>query len=195
MKTELEKQHADMVSSLVKKGERLKEEIGAFQLDIWHAATGIATEAGELMERTLNIKPTLTKEDRENYIEELGDLEFYIEQLRRALSIERRHIHIKMEASFHNIVVLKVLNSVCRLCIDAGNILDLSKKVAIYNKPPDFKKYEKAIDVLELNMERLRSLLNINRDETLCANLNKLAVRYPNYKYSDTLAHERLDKK
>ena len=81
--------HAAMVAALHKPAITLWKELDAGKINSWHAATGIATEAGELLSsikaRVVYDKPL----DRINIIEELGDLEFYMEQLRQELQITR----------------------------------------------------------------------------------------------------------
>ena len=58
------------------------------QIDLLHAATGIATEALELLKATLNYI-AVGQLDFDNFIEELGDLEFYMEQARQNQQINR----------------------------------------------------------------------------------------------------------
>lgn len=81
--------HAAMVNELRKSGEDIVRQLSGAQADLWHAATGICTEAGELLgavkAHVIYNKPT----DLANMIEELGDLEFYMEQLRQRLHITR----------------------------------------------------------------------------------------------------------
>lgn len=81
--------HAEMVTALVKPGGELLLSLTAEKCDMWHAATGIVGEAGELIDaikkHVIYNKPL----DLENVIEELGDLEFYMEQLRQRLGIAR----------------------------------------------------------------------------------------------------------
>lgn len=51
--------------------------------DLLHAAVGIASEAGEILERVLEVVfcgEDITKDD--NAVEELGDMEFYLKQYR-----------------------------------------------------------------------------------------------------------------
>jgi hypothetical protein len=55
------------------------EAIEPRTVDLWHAATGVATECGELAEAMINA------EDHELLMEELGDLEFYLSGVRHRL--------------------------------------------------------------------------------------------------------------
>lgn len=59
------------------------------QADLLHMAVGIAGEAGELLEAILHHILYQQALDKENVVEELGDLEFYIEGFRNTLNIPR----------------------------------------------------------------------------------------------------------
>lgn len=81
--------HADMVTALAKPGEQIAQEINADDAHLMHMAIGISGEAGELLD-AIKKKVIYRKElDLENVIEELGDLEFYMEGLRQGLGITR----------------------------------------------------------------------------------------------------------
>lgn len=116
----IELEHQMMVYALVKPGETVLTSLSPDKADLWHGATGVCTEAGELLDAVKKTVIYNKQLDRDNVIEELGDLEFY--------------------------------------------------------------------------MQQVRSRLDITREETLKHNLNKLAVRYQNYKYTDQAAADRADK-
>lgn len=82
-------EHGDMVRALVKKPGDIIPQLTEDKVDLIHAIMGISGEAGELLDAikkaTIYDKPL----DRTNVVEELGDLEFYMEQLRQRLSITR----------------------------------------------------------------------------------------------------------
>jgi NTP pyrophosphatase (non-canonical NTP hydrolase) len=82
-------EHARMVALLVKPGDQIKEEMTAHDAHILHMAVGIIGEAGELIDaikkKVIYQKPL----DMLNVIEELGDIEFYLEGLRTALALNR----------------------------------------------------------------------------------------------------------
>lgn len=85
----MEIKHHEMVAALVKKPGAIIPQLTEEKVDLIHAIMGISGEAGELLDAikkaTIYDKPL----DRENVVEELGDLEFYIEQLRQRLGITR----------------------------------------------------------------------------------------------------------
>lgn len=81
--------HQEMVRLLMKQGSEVRRELSNCDADLWHAATGVSTEAGELLD-AIKKKVIYRKElDRQNIIEELGDLEFYLEAVRKNLDITR----------------------------------------------------------------------------------------------------------
>ena len=81
--------HADMVRGLCKAGVTIAAELTGHDAHLLHMAVGVSGESGELLDAvkkaTIYRKPL----DRENVIEELGDLEFYMEGLRQGLNITR----------------------------------------------------------------------------------------------------------
>lgn len=81
--------HPEMVATLVKPGEAILASITPKQCHELHMIIGISGEAGELLDA---LKKHIIYErdlDRENVIEELGDIEFYLEGLRQSLGITR----------------------------------------------------------------------------------------------------------
>lgn len=82
-------QHNEMVKALVKSGATIASEIDGDDAHMMHMAIGISGEAGELLD-AIKKRVIYRKElDRENVLEELGDLEFYLEGLRQQLGITR----------------------------------------------------------------------------------------------------------
>lgn len=78
------------VARLVKPGEDILATLTPARANAWHLASCIPSEAGELFDavkREVIYNKTL---DRANVIEELGDLEFYMEGLRQAYGITRQ---------------------------------------------------------------------------------------------------------
>lgn len=77
----------DMVAALVKPGEDIVQSLTTEKANVWHLATGVSGEAGELLDaikkHVIYNKPL----DHENVIEELGDMMFYMEGLMQALGI------------------------------------------------------------------------------------------------------------
>ena len=81
--------YGEMVKVLAKDGASILEEMSADQANMLHMAVGVSGESGELLDaikkNVIYQKPL----DRENVVEELGDMEFYMEGLRQGLGITR----------------------------------------------------------------------------------------------------------
>ena len=63
---------------------------------LMHAAVGVSGEAGELLDAVKKCWAYHKPIDRVNVVEELGDLEFYMEAVRQQLDISR------IECLYHN---------------------------------------------------------------------------------------------
>lgn len=85
----VDSQHTIMVAKLAKMPHIIQQEMSILDYDLMHMTMGICGEAGELLDaikkKIIYQKPL----DKENIIEELGDLEFYMKGLRASLSITR----------------------------------------------------------------------------------------------------------
>lgn len=81
--------HKEMVAKLGKSGREILEALNAEDCHLWHMATGIAGEAGELLDAVKKHVVYRRDVDVINVIEELGDLEFYMEGIRQALGLSR----------------------------------------------------------------------------------------------------------
>ncbi len=81
--------HEAMVRDLRKPGDQINAMLTPARVDLWHAVTGVVTEAGELMDAVKKIVIYNKEPDGANLREELGDLEFYLEQTRQACGITR----------------------------------------------------------------------------------------------------------
>lgn len=82
--------HAELVSALVKPGADIKQSLTPKNADLWHMATGVAGEAGELLDAVKKVAIYNKPIDLENVVEELGDLEFFMEGIRQNLGITRQ---------------------------------------------------------------------------------------------------------
>jgi NTP pyrophosphatase (non-canonical NTP hydrolase) len=84
--------HCKLVSKLKKSADEIHSSLDGKKCDLLHMAIGICTEASELLDA---VKKHVFYEkplDEDNVIEELGDLEFYMEGIRQTLSIDRAEI-------------------------------------------------------------------------------------------------------
>jgi NTP pyrophosphatase (non-canonical NTP hydrolase) len=81
--------HTDMVKGLAKDGEQIRQELKASDCHNIHMCMGLSGELGELIDaikKSIFYRKPL---DRANAVEELGDIEFYLEGLRQGLGITR----------------------------------------------------------------------------------------------------------
>jgi len=81
--------HDEMVKALMKTPEAILAELTLGKVAIWNSSSCIMGEAGELFDAVKKYVFYNKTLDLQNVIEELGDLEFYLEDLRRRLGIER----------------------------------------------------------------------------------------------------------
>lgn len=81
--------HCEMVAALAKPGHAIAVDLTAEDAHMMHMAIGISGEAGELLDAIKKRVIYRKNLDRENVIEELGDLEFYLEGLRQGIGVTR----------------------------------------------------------------------------------------------------------
>ncbi|ARK07441.1 nucleotide pyrophosphohydrolase domain protein [Sphingobium phage Lacusarx] len=177
--------HPDLVTFLAKPGDAILASLTAEKADAWHMASCIPGEAGELFE-PLNAHAQGFAFDRDNLIEELGDIEFYVQGLRAATGI----YYYETMASKIDIAMADFTD----LPKAAADVFDVTKKWVIYNKPLDRSALLAALCYLEAVLESIRSVHGVSRDETLGKNVWKLGQRYKELRYSDSAAQLRADK-
>lgn len=107
--------HSEMVKALCKGGQDIIDSLTSKRAHIWHMATGIVGEAGELSEAVKKQVIYCKPEDRQHIVEELGDLEFYMAGLRQGFGITRQ------ETLEHNIEKLSVRYKGLKYSNDAAN--------------------------------------------------------------------------
>lgn len=89
IKSSLESNHAAMVNVLFKPGEEILDTLTPLHCEVLHAAVGVSGESGELLDAVKKWIFYNKTVDRENVVEELGDLEFYMEAIRSKMGINR----------------------------------------------------------------------------------------------------------
>lgn len=85
-------QHSEMVKALAKPGDQIVATLTPEDAHSLHMAVGISGEAGELLDAVKKAAIYRKPIDRTNVVEELGDLEFYMEGLRQGLGITREEV-------------------------------------------------------------------------------------------------------
>ncbi len=81
--------HAEMVRTLAKPGADIVASLTPETAHLLHMAVGVSGEAGELLDAVKKAAVYNKPIDLANVVEELGDLEFYMEGLRQGLGITR----------------------------------------------------------------------------------------------------------
>lgn len=92
MLTERDIHYKLMVSRLAKPGEEIQESLTPKKCHLWHMASCLPSEAGEAFDAVKKYVVYGKDLDRENVIEELGDLEFYMEGLRQGIGVTRDEV-------------------------------------------------------------------------------------------------------
>lgn len=87
-----------------------------------------------------------------------------------------------------------LLHAALGIATEAGEILSAVKAHVIYGKPLDLGNLVEEAGDSEFYWQALRKNQGFSRLDALEHNLNKLAKRYQNYRYSDQAAIQRPDK-
>jgi len=85
-------EYEEFVMSRIKPGEAILASLTPEKAHMWHMVSGIAGEAGEVLDAVKKWAVYGKDLDVDNVIEELGDLEFYIAGARRYVSKSRDEI-------------------------------------------------------------------------------------------------------
>ena len=84
--------HPQLVKALCKDGKDIALDMTYSDAHLIHMVMGISGEAGEILDAVKKVVIYHKRLDRENIVEELGDLEFYMEGLRQGLGITREEV-------------------------------------------------------------------------------------------------------
>lgn len=160
----------------------LFKPMGTQAATVLHAAVGIAGEVAEL----------LVAGSIENLVEEMGDIEFYIEA---AYQSTGGRDFPELIVDGHDMSQHQVFSTVgTAMSVTAGRLLDLVKKAWVYEQELNLNGVRYELMRLELMLGTLRELLSVRRPDVLGANQTKLGKRYPDGVYTDRDAQQRADK-
>jgi len=81
-----------MVFDLVKPPQDILDSLSPEKTMLIHMTMGVAGEAGEIIDAVKKHVMYNKPLDMENMVEEMGDIEFYLEGLRQALDIKRSDV-------------------------------------------------------------------------------------------------------
>lgn len=84
--------YSEFVAGLMKDGWDIRTDLTPLGADLWHAATGVSGEAGELLDAVKKHVVYNKPLDRENVVEELGDLRFYMQAVMNNLALTEEEI-------------------------------------------------------------------------------------------------------
>lgn len=178
----IETEHSAMVTTLAKPGQAILLSLDACKCHLIHMAVGVSGEAGELLEATT----------QENIIEELGDIEFYLEGLRQGL-VALGGVYSQYEMVIAN-------DPVKSLYVNASKLLDMVKKYVIYDKELEamLPKMVSATQAVMTDLICTYNSFGLAREAVLDTNMYKLLkgknARYAAGSYSDKAASDRADK-
>lgn len=86
---QLDSMFGKMVEALIKPGADIIRSLSPSRINALHMGVGVSGEAGELLDAVKKYVIYDKPLDRANVVEELGDLEFYMQGLRAELGITR----------------------------------------------------------------------------------------------------------
>lgn len=90
--SDIEEEHALMVERLAKPGEAILATLQIEEADLLHMGFLLAGEVGELLDAMKRHIIYQKPMDRENIVEELGDIEFALSHIRALYKIEREEV-------------------------------------------------------------------------------------------------------
>lgn len=81
--------HPQLVTALCKDGQEIIDSLTPLDAHLWHMSSCLCGESAELFDAVKKAVIYRKEIDVVNCVEELGDLEFYLEGLRQGLNITR----------------------------------------------------------------------------------------------------------
>lgn len=180
-----------MVAKLYKKGDILIQEITPLDIELCHAAFGVVGELGELFGGVEYAYANRVQIDMANVLEELGDLEFFMENLRTLLGFTRDDVLTCEDVC---LVPAGPVRMAGHMLVYATDAMDQIKKAVIYRKEINKKAILTCLSKIEFILEPFRLHFNYSYEQVLEGNMDKLAKRYDGFEYTDQRAQERADK-
>lgn len=182
--------HKDMVRVLAKNPAEILNDMTEENAHLLHMAVGISGEVAELAQPIYEHVRLHKVFDTENFIEEMGDIEFYLEGLCQGLNVSLPDVTTVTPST----LTPNPFDTTMHLSIVAGEILDLVKKAAIYTKSLDRATLKVKIGTFNHSLNRLCMMYGVSRHECIEANIKKLGDRYKGFEYSNEAAQKRADK-
>lgn len=150
---------------------RTLPDLGSLLHNSLHMTVGIMTEVSEIQSAFEKAKYLDGQIDNVNLAEEWADVMWYM-------------------ANYANIHGLRIYDKAAEnydihrdfwpeIIIHSGDLLDLDKKYLAYGKEPEHEKRQFIFDSLNYYVVKFANFYNIDIEETLERNINKLKTRYP----------------
>lgn len=192
--------HPQLVAALVKPPLDIINSLSPTTVDLWHGATGVAGECGELLEgialtRQVHLSEAALVEARGNVLEESGDIYFYVEQVIQRTGIELDWDSMEAFAGQQHIGPDAMLTYAVHIAVGGSQVLDTVKKAAVYNKPLDTALLKEQISFTVRFVLTIGLMFGFSREQALNSNIIKLKKRYDGLAYTDQAAQDRADKK
>lgn len=152
-----------------------------------HAAMGLCTEAGELLE----LNDVLSKggqHDVVNLKEELGDAWWYVAIIHREV-LTLKETEESADVSFN----IDLMSSIRQLNIKCLHLLDMMKKYAFYGKRPDERPLSDLMQEIEYILYQIGGIHGFTLADIRETNIRKLKARYGDKFTEEAAVNRDLD--
>lgn len=168
----------------------LRTESQNFRTDIVspriiHAAAGIVTETGELLEAIYS-----DRLDNINVAEEIGDVAWYTALMLDCLGLKWDDIGIPDNSMRAIISTVPLTTYAAKASIQAGRIMDAIKRGLFYAKDLNVAVIIESLARMYDELYGILAQFNVPIEAVWAATINKLKVRYPG-KFTEDLAVNR----
>jgi len=180
-------EYSQMVADLAKPGEDIIATLTPIKMHALHMAVGLMGEVTELSEHRL-LADDSKEHSSSTVLEELGDIEFYFEGLCQSMRLTVPESGAKFPYPL----------SIDNLVVTAGEMLDLVKKMVIYNKDIELFEFVNGVIAVRKTLDQVYSYYELTQVQAREHNMHKLLkgknARYGKGTYSDEASINRVDK-
>lgn len=159
------------ISQFRKDTLRTLPNLGSTLLNSLHMTVGIMTEISEIQSAFEKAKQVDGQMDIVNLSEEWADVMWYMANYANIHNLKINDADV-YEYEIHRDFWPEMI-------ISSGDLLDLDKKYLAYGKEPSLEKRQIIFTHLNYYVIKFALFYNINIEETLERNINKLKTRYP----------------
>lgn len=146
--------------------------------DLIHAALGIVSDTGELIECLANHQVAGKELDRTNLIEECGDVLWFCNLASGSLGASLSNLHLRSVETLAEHGTANIPEVQLWLVVSAARIADHIKASTIYKKPLETSEVERELGAIVRNIEIIAAAWDISLGEIMEANIAKLQARY-----------------